>query len=82
MKNNLDPLDHTDVTLDFIENLSLENVNNKECFKCKYCKYCQGLCPAIRRSILNGIEENIYKDDLCKKIIRERLENEISFIGV
>lgn len=78
----MDPLDRSEVTLDFVENLSLENVNNKDCFKCKYCKYCQGLCPAIRKSIINGVEKNIYKDDLCKKIIRERIESEISFIGV
>ena len=82
INNNLDPLEYSKVTLDFIENLSLENVNSSECFKCKYCKYCQGLCPAIRKSIINGEEKNIYKGGVCKEIIKERIKNEISFIGV
>ena len=82
INNNLDPLEYSKVTLDFIENLSLENVNSSECFKCKYCKYCQGLCPAIRKSIINGEEKNIYKGGVCKEIIKERIKNEKSFIGV
>lgn len=77
----LNTLEFTKPTLDFVEKYSLENVNNKKCLKCVYCKYCQGLCPAIRKNILNGLERNIYKNDECKKIIHNRLLQLVKNIG-
>lgn len=75
INNNYDPYDKTDITLDFVESMSLNNVNNGKCFECKYIKYCHGLCPRIRKSILEGIERNIYKDNECQEIMKKRISS-------
>lgn len=80
--NNCDPYDSSDITLDFVENMSLMNVNNSKCFSCKYIKYCQGLCPRIRKNIIENIDRNIYKNNECKKIIKKRIQQLISKLEV
>lgn len=58
----------------YIEELSLDSINNGDCLKCKYFKYCNGLCPSMRNSILNGTEENLYKNQYCYDVVHNRLE--------
>lgn len=82
LNNNCDPYDNSDITLDFVENMSLMNVNNSKCFSCKYIKYCQGLCPRIRKNIIENIDRNIYKNNECKKIIKKRIQQLISKLEV
>lgn len=43
-------------------------------------KYCQGLCPNIRKQIIEGTERNIYKNNECKKIIVNRLNQSIRWV--
>lgn len=81
ISNEYEILDYSNITLEFVEGLSLEAVNNKNCFDCKYCKFCQGLCPAIRKNIIIGNEKNIYDKDICKKIILNRIKEIIEIIG-
>jgi len=80
-EHNYDPWNISNITLDLVENYSLNNVNNQYCFECKYVKYCQGLCPVIRKNILLGDERNIYLNDECKEIIRKRIKQLINFAG-
>ena len=82
LNHNCDPYENSNVTLEFVEGLSLENTNNKKCFECEYCKYCQGLCPTIRKNIINGQEMDIYQNDICKKIIRDRIVEAIKYLEV
>ena len=82
LNNNCDPYDNSDITLDFVENMSLMNVNNSKCFSCKYIKYCQGLCHSIRKNIIENIDQNIYKNNECKKIIKKRIQQLISKLEV
>lgn len=82
LNNNCDPYDNSDITLDFVENMSLMNANNSKCFSCKYIKYCQGLCPRIRKNITENIDRNIYKNNECKKIIKKRIQQLISKLEV
>ena len=77
LKNNLDPYELSNVTLNMVEKLSLNNVNGGKCLECKYLKYCQGLCPKVRENILNGTERNIYENSECEQIIYQRLLNEL-----
>ena len=70
---NYNPYEITNITLEFVNKLSLNRVNGGKCFDCEFCKYCHGLCPAVRKSIINGEERNIYKNDECKEIIKKRL---------
>ena len=81
LENKCDPYENSDNTIEFVETLSLENVNNKKCFSCKYCKYCQGLCPAVRQSIMNGDEMNIYNNQRCKELIKRRIKQSLQNIG-
>jgi len=73
INNQFDPYDKTDITLDFVEDLSLNCINKGKCFKCKFIKYCQGLCPRIRKNIIEKIDKDIYTEDLCKEIIKKRI---------
>ncbi|HJD06175.1 MAG TPA: SPASM domain-containing protein [Candidatus Onthoplasma faecipullorum] len=77
-----DPWEDSDITLRFVEELSLENVNKNKCFECVYSKYCQGLCPAVRKNIKEGNERNIYLNNECKQIIRNRLKQLIYHISM
>lgn len=81
IERNADPFETSNVTLELVEKFSLNSSNKGDCFKCKYCKYCQGLCPNIRKGIVEGIEENIYNDEKCKEIIKKRLTQIIKFLG-
>ena len=63
LARDCDPYETSKQTLEFVEKFSLEKVNNGKCLDCIYCKFCQGLCPNIRRAILNGEERNIYKNN-------------------
>jgi len=58
--------------------LSLENVNKGKCLNCVYIKLCGGFCPYTRKMILTDREENIYENDLCKQLVRTRLETYIT----
>ncbi|QRG87293.1 radical SAM/SPASM domain-containing protein [Bulleidia sp. zg-1006] len=57
----------------YMDDLSLENVNNGNCLKCKMIKFCGGLCPYTRLLIKKGIEDNIYTNNVCEKIARKHL---------
>lgn len=81
LKKDCNPYEESNITLNFLENLSLENVNKGKCFECKYIKYCQGLCPTVRENILKGIDKNIYKNDTCKKIIQKRLTQILNYVA-
>ena len=74
LKNSLNPVESSKITLDYVSKYSLDNVNGGKCFKCKYVNYCQGLCPAVRKKIDLGEEKNIYLNGQCKKIIKDRLK--------
>ena len=63
-----------DTELYFMEKLSLDAVNNGDCLKCEYIKFCGGLCPYNRKMILEGKEENLYENKLCKEIVKRRIE--------
>ena len=77
LKRECDPFETSNKTLEFVQKYSLSNVNNRKCFDCEFCKYCQGLCPNVRKLILDGEERNIYKNNECKKIIKKRLKQMI-----
>lgn len=79
-KRNYDSFEHSLITQNYVANLSLENINNKKCFDCIFVKYCQGLCPNVRQKILNGEEEDIHRNNKCKKIIEERLKQSIKWV--
>ncbi|MDR0557056.1 MAG: SPASM domain-containing protein [Treponema sp.] len=64
-------------SLDYIENVSLDAVNNGKCMECKYINHCGGFCPKIRMNIKDGETDNIYKDDMCKKYIYSMLKEKI-----
>jgi len=72
---------NTRETLALFEDVSLVNINNGKCFNCKYSDFCHGLCPQVRRRILHKEEENIYEHNKCKKIIRNRIKNEIKLVA-
>ena len=39
-----------------------------------FIKYCGGLCPYNRKLILNGMDTDIYINDVCKDIVKYRIE--------
>lgn len=61
----------------YMEHLSLDNVNAGKCLSCEYIKYCGGLCPYNRKMLMEEKEKNIYENQVCKDIVRRRLETHI-----
>ena len=57
----------------YMDDLSLENVNNGNWLKCEMIKFCGGLCPYTRLLIKKGVEDNIYTNNACKKIAKKHL---------
>ena len=72
-----DTRDSNDTELFYMETLSLDNVNNGKCLECELIKYCGGLCPYSRRLIYEGKEENIYLNNKCKEVIKDRISTYI-----
>lgn len=61
----------------YMEKLSLDNFNSGRCLSCEFIKYCGGLCPYNRKLVLGGEEDNILSCDLCKKIVKRRIETHV-----
>lgn len=61
----------------YMEQLSLDHMNAGRCLSCEYIKYCGGLCPFNRKMLLEGTEENIFENHICKDIVRRRIETHI-----
>ncbi|BBE30353.1 radical SAM/SPASM domain Clo7bot peptide maturase [Tepiditoga spiralis] len=66
--------------LDYVEKASLLTVNEGECLSCEFLRYCKGLCPDQRKRMIEGYEENIYKNDKCKEIVYSYIESNIKEI--
>lgn len=58
----------------YLERLSLDSTNGGKCLDCEFIKYCGGLCPYNRKLILNGMDTDIYINDVCKDIVKYRIE--------
>lgn len=80
IRNDFKVLKSTQNSINYIEKVSLLNVNNGECLKCKYLPYCRGMCPDMRMRIINGKEENVYKDMKCKSIVETLVKDQIKLI--
>ena len=64
--------------VDYVENLSLDCVNEGKCFDCKYINYCMGMCPYIRDRIRRGMYGNKFYKGTCVEIIRERIKTALT----
>jgi len=80
IQNNFEILPQNKNRLDYVEKLSLLNVNKGECLKCKYIAYCGGLCPDVRKKIINGEEENVYENEKCKLIVEDLIKEQIRIL--
>ncbi len=82
VKNGFNVLPQNENRLKYIEKASLLNVNNGECLRCPYLPYCGGLCPDERLKIMEGTEEDIYKNEKCKRIVEEIIKQQVSFLFI
>ncbi len=64
-----------ELELHYIEDLSLDNVNNGNCLKCEYVRICMGMCPYIRKTMISGGQEGSYST--CKDVVRERVKTSL-----
>ena len=62
-----------------VEDVSLDNLNDRKCFSCKYVLYCQGMCPFVRKRIFKKTENDQYHEYTvnCMDVIRERIKTSI-----
>jgi uncharacterized protein len=82
VKNGFKILPQNENRLQYVEKASLLNANNGKCLECPYLPYCGGLCPDERLKIMEGTEEDIYKNGKCKQIVERIIKDQVSFLFV
>ena len=74
---DLDNIAEFRINNEYINEFGINNVNNNKCLKCSYIRYCRGLCPHTRKMILLGMDDNLYENEQCKLLVKQRIETSL-----